>query len=80
MGLETDFWPCRASISGRASIFGLYRQSSVDSHDCWKLINKWMYLELQTCTGWLSWHLCEVRSFKTHVKPYRSRSFVYCTA
>ena len=29
-------------------------------------VRRWVWFESQMCTGWLQWHLCEVRSFNTH--------------
>ena len=34
----------------------------------WAHITKWVWFESQMCTGWLQWLLCQVRSFKTHLK------------
>ena len=33
-----------------------------------KLVRQWVWFESWMCTGWLQWHLCQVRSFKTHLK------------
>ena len=31
-------------------------------------LRQWVWFESWMCTGWLQWHLCEFRSFKTHLK------------
>jgi len=31
-------------------------------------IRKWVWFESRIYIGWLQWHLCEVRSFKTQLK------------
>jgi len=38
------------------------------SRDYCKLVRQWVWFESRMWTGWLHWHLCQVRSFKTHLK------------
>jgi len=54
---ESLAWPCVASISSSGALFSLGSRG-----DHWP--RKWMWLESWICTGWLQWHLCEVRSFE----------------
>ena len=53
-------------ISGSEALFSVCRCNH--SCDYWKLIRKWAWFESWIFIGWLQWHLCEVRSFKLHVK------------
>jgi len=64
MGLiqaSTNRWACQ-----RKHVLTNYFRTK--SRDYCKLIRQLVLFESQMCTGWLQWHLCQVRSFKTHLK------------
>ena len=72
MGLEMVFLSSRASISGSEAYFSLCRWHYLAmSHEYLKLIRKWAWFQLWIYTGWLQWHLCEVRSFKTNLHKWK---------
>jgi len=50
------------------SLFSLCRGDHWPSQDYCKLVRQWVWFESRVCTGWLQCHLCEVRSFKAHLK------------
>ena len=63
MGLENGLLAMRASISGSEAIFLLSR-----ADHCPRAMTIASLLDsgCGMSTGWLQWHLCEVRSFKIH--------------